>query len=457
MSALPENTLATEAGPTGGNRGAIARYFDFAAEGTNYRREILGGVTTFLAMAYILFVNPAILADAGMPKEPLFVATALSAVMGCLFMAFIARYPVGQAPSMGVNAYFAYTVVLGMGETWQVALVASLIAGVLFVILTAFKVREKILDAIPRDLKLAMACGIGLFIAFVGLQAGGIVVLNKSTLVTLGNLGKPTTLLSIFGLFLIVLLELRRVWGAIFFGMMGTALAGVLTGVIPTPTTLVSTIPSLGPLFGVAVTHIFDFPGQVFTTNMLIVVLTFLFVSFFDTAGTLIGVAERAGLMENNRLKREGRALFSDSLSIVTGAIVGTSPTNAYIESTTGIDVGARTGFSAFVTAVLFLLALFFSPLLTLITANVTAPAMIMIGTLMLGSLGEINWKRIEIALPAFVMMVMMAFTYNIANGIALGLVIYPVTMVIKGRARELPPIMYGMFIICVLYFAFLT
>ncbi|WP_349257008.1 NCS2 family permease [Salinisphaera sp.] len=435
----------------------MARYFQFAEEGTNYRREIIGGVTTFLAMAYIMFVNPTILSAAGMDKGALFTATALASIVGCLLMAFIARYPVAIAPSMGLNAFFAYSVVLGMGVPWQTALVGVLLSGVIFVLITALKLREMILDAIPQDLKMASACGIGLFIAFIGFKDSGIVVANKATLVTLGDMTSAGTLLTVFGVFISIIFMLRRVPGAIFFGMIATSCLGLVCGAIDQPTAVVSSIPSVAPLFGVAVTRLFDDPGSVFTLNMLVVVLTFLFVEFFDTDGTLMAVATKAGLIENNRMKRAGPALLADSSSIVAASVIGTSPTTSFIESTAGVASGARTGFAALVTALMFVFALFFSPLLQVVTPNVTAPALIIVGVLMVSALDEIQWKKLEIAVPAFLMMATMPLTYSIANGIALGLVMYPVTMTVQGRARELHPILYALFVVFVLYFAFLT
>ena len=447
----------TNAAAATADRDFIARYFRLAEEGTNYRREIIGGVTTFLAMAYILFVNPAILGAAGMDKPALFTATALAAIVGCLLMAFIARYPVAVAPSMGLNAFFAYTVVLGMGMSWQTALVGVLLSGIVFVLITLFKLREAILDAIPADLKLAAACGIGLFIAFIGFENAGIVVASKATLVALGHLSVPGTLLTLFGLAVSTALLLRRVPGAIFFGMLATACLGVATGVIAAPTGIVDQVPSLAPLFGVAIERIVADPAGVFSANMLVVVLTFLFVEFFDTAGTLMAVASKADLLENNKLKRAGRALFADSSSIVFAAILGSSPTTAYIESAAGVASGARTGLSTLVVAALFALALFFSPLLAVVTANVTAPALIIVGVLMISSLGEIQWTKLEIAVPAFLTMICMPLTYSIANGIALGLVAYPVTMLVAWRRRELHPMMVVLFVLCVLYFAYLA
>ena len=435
----------------------IARYFEFTAERTTYRREALGGATTFLAMAYILFVNPSILSAAGMDSGAVFTATALASIVGCLLMALVARYPVAVAPSMGLNAFFAYSVVQGMGIAWQTALVGVLLSGVLFVLITLVRLRAMILDAIPTDLKLAAACGIGLFIALIGLEDSNIIVADPATLVTLGDLTAPATLLTVFGLLVSIVLMLRRVPGAIFFGMLLTATLGIFTGVIAAPSALISPMPSVAPVFGVAVHQVFADPGQVFTLKLLVVVLTFLFVEFFDTAGTLLTVASKAGLMDGQRMKRARRAMLADSSSVVASALIGTSPTTAYIESTTGVATGARTGFASLITALLFVGALFFSPLLEVVTSSVTAPALIVVGVLMVSALGEIDWKRLEIAIPAFLTMIAMPLTYSIANGIALGLMLYPVTMVVTGRGRELHPLLYILFVIFLLYFAFLA
>ncbi|HET8897380.1 MAG TPA: NCS2 family permease [Rhodanobacteraceae bacterium] len=448
---------AAAASGSGMRQGAVARYFRLAEEGSDWRREIVGGVTTFLAMAYILFVNPQILSAAGMDKAALFSATALASIVGCVLMGVLARYPVAVAPSMGLNAFFAYTVVLGMGVRWQMALVGVLLSGVVFVLITLLKLREVILDAIPADLKHAAACGIGLFIAFIGFENAGIVVANQATLVALGDLGHAGTLLTVFGLVVSIGLMLRRVPGAIFFGMAATACLGVATGVIAPPAGIVDQVPSVAPLFGVAIREIVADPAGVFNVNMLVIVLTFVFVEFFDTAGTLIAIASKVGLLKDNKLVRSERALLADSSSIVAAAVIGVSPTTAYIESAAGVASGARTGLSTLVVAALFALALFFSPLLAVVTPNVTAPALILVGVLMVSALAEIQWSRLEIAVPAFLTLVTMPLTYSIANGIALGLVAYPLTLVAAGRWRDVHPMMYGLLIVCLLYFGCLA
>ncbi|WP_349409284.1 NCS2 family permease [Pseudalkalibacillus sp. SCS-8] len=431
----------------------MERFFGFKEYGTTYRKEFIAGLTTFLSMAYILFVNPAILGDAGMDKGAVFVATALAAAIGTLIMGLLANYPIALAPGMGLNAFFTYSVVMVMGIPWQTALAGVLVSGLVFIVITLLKIRETIINAIPQELKYAAASGIGLFIAFIGLQNAGIVENNDATLVQLGNLTNGSTLLAIFGLIIIVLFMVRGVKGGIFYGMLITAIVGMVFKLIPLPNGIVGAVPSLEPTFGAALTHL----DQITTIDMLVVVLTFLFVDFFDTAGTLMAVASQAGLMKDNKLPRAGRALVADSSATVIGAVLGTSTTTAYIESSSGVAAGGRTGFSSVVTAGFFLLALLFSPLLGVITPSVTAPVLIIVGVLMVGVLGKIEWHRFEIAAPAFLTIIAMPLTYSIATGIALGFILYPITMIVKGEGKRVHPIMYGMFFIFILYFVFLT
>lgn len=432
----------------------MSRFFKFSEFNTNYRTETIAGITTFLAMAYILFVNPIILSDAHMDKGAVFTATALASAIGTLIMALVANYPIALAPGMGLNAFFAYSVVLGMGVSWQTALAGTLVSGIIFVLITVFKIREKIINAIPQDLKFASASGIGLFIAFIGLKESGVIVANKATLVSLGSFHDPSVLLTLFGLFITVILMVKQIKGGIFYGMIITAVVGIIFGVIPMPTKIVAPAPSLQPIFGVGVAHFFD----VFTSvKLLVVVLTFLFVEFFDTAGTLMAVAHQAGFLKDNKLPRSGRALFADSSSIVVGGILGTSPTTAYIESSSGVAAGGRTGFSSVITAILFLVALLFSPLLVVVTSQVTSPALIIVGVLMASSLGQIQWTKLEIAIPAFLTLITMPLSYSISTGIALGFIAYPITMITKGRGKELNPIIYVLFVIFLIYFIFLT
>ncbi|GAB3043292.1 NCS2 family permease [Virgibacillus ainsalahensis] len=444
----------------------MKKYFRFEELGTNYRTEFLAGLTTFLAMAYILFVNPNTLGLVGVENLPdgvtrmdtdaVFAATAIAAAVGSLFMGIIAKYPIGLAPGMGLNAFFAYTVVLGYGIPWETALAGVLASGLIFIVLTLTGLREKIINSIPANLKLAVGAGIGLFIAFIGLQSAGIVVGNPDTLLALGDITSPTVLLAIFGLVISVILITVGIKAGIFYGMIITAIAGMIFGLISPPSGMgdvVGSVPSLAPTFGQAFLHF----GEIFTIEMLVVILTFLFVDFFDTAGTLVAVARQAGLVKNNRLPRAGKALFADSAATVVGAAVGTSTTTSYVDSAAGVAVGGRSGFTAVVTAGFFLLALFFSPLLSVVTSQVTAPALIIVGVMMSSALKDIEWDQFEIAVPAFLTVVAMPLTYSIATGIAIGFIFYPITMILKGRAKEIHPIMYGLFLIFVLYFIFLS
>ncbi|WP_374721097.1 NCS2 family permease [Peribacillus tepidiphilus] len=444
----------------------MKKYFQFEELGTNYRRELIGGLTTFLAMAYILVVNPLTLSLQSVPDLPeamrmdngaVFVATALAAAAGSILMGIIAKYPIALAPGMGLNAFFAYTVVLTYGIPWQTALTGVLISGVIFVGLSLSGIREKIINAIPVELKYAVGAGIGLFITFIGFQNAGIIVNNDAVLVGLGDLTNGNTLLAIFGLIISVIMMTRGWNGGIFIGMVITSIVGMIFNLIEVPHQIIGSVPSLSPTFGAAF-EAFANPGEkLFTIQILVVILTFLFVAFFDTAGTLVAVANQAGLMRGNVLPRAGKGLFADSLSIVIGAILGTSTTTSYIESSAGVAAGARSGFAAIVTGILFILSIFFFPLLSVITAPVTAPALIIVGVLMVSAVKNIEWDQFEIAVPAFLTIIAMPLTYSIATGIAIGFVFYPITMLVKGRIKEVHPIMYGLFVIFLSYFIFLV
>jgi adenine/guanine/hypoxanthine permease len=426
----------------------IAAYFNFSELKTSMRTEVLAGLTTFVSMAYILFVNPSVLGASGMDKGAVFTATALASALRCLLMGLVAKYPIAIAPGLGVNAFFTYSVVIGMGIKWQTALAGVFVAAVIFILITIFKLREMIIDAIPRDMKLAISAGIGFFIAFIGLHGGGLIVANKSTVVGLGSLTVGTTWLTIFGLIVTLILMSRKVPGGIFIGMVLTSILGLATGLIKMPSTIVSAAPSLKPTFGVALGHI----GDINSLQLIIVVLTFLLVTFFDTAGTLVGLAEQAGFMKNNKMPRVGKALMADSTSMLVGSVLGTSPTSAYVESSAGIAVGGRSGMSAVVTGALFILGLFFSPLLNVVTDQVTAPALIIVGVLMAESLKQISWERFEIAVPAFLTVIGMPLTYSISDGIALGFIAYVITMVATKHAKEVHPLMYVLFFIFIIF-----
>jgi adenine/guanine/hypoxanthine permease len=442
---------------------SMKKFFKFEELGTNYRKEFLGGFTTFLAMAYILAVNPFTLSLGDVADLPdalrmdygaVFVATALAAAVGSLIMGIFANYPISLAPGLGLNAYFAYTVVLTQGHPWEYALAAVFISSVFFLLLTISGLREKLINAIPVELKLAVGAGIGLFITFIGLQNSKIIVDNSATLVHIGDLTNPSTLLAIFGIFITIILMVRGIHGGVFYGMIITAVVGMIFGVINTPSAVVSAVPSIEPTFGALFSALGD-PGF-YTQSMLVVVLTFLFVDFFDNAGTLVAVANQAGLMKENKLPRAGKALFADSIASMVGSIFGTSTTTSFIESSAGVAAGARTGFAAVVTAGFFLLSLFFFPLLEVVTSAVTTPALVVVGILMVSSLGKIDWTKFEVAVPAFLTIVAMPLTYSIATGIAVGFIFYPIVMIVKGRIKEINPIMYVFFVIFALYFVFL-
>lgn len=422
----------------------LLSYFEIEKLGTTVRREILAGFTTFISMAYILFVNPTVLGASGMDEGAVFTATALASAIGCILMGVLARYPIGTAPALGINAFFAYSVCLGMGIPWETALAGVFVASLIFILITIFKLREMIIDAIPADLKYAISGGIGLFIAFLGLNEGGVIVSNESTLVGLGSLSVGSTWLTIFGLVVTAILLIRRVPGGIFIGMVASTILGLVTGLIPMPSQLVSTAPSLKPTFLVALKHI----GDINSLQMWVVVLTFLLVTFFDTAGTLVGLANQAGFMKDNKMPRVGKALASDSTAMLAGSLLGTSPVGAFVESSAGIAVGGRSGITAVTTGILFLFGLFFSPLLSVVTSQVTAPALIIVGVLMAQSLRQIEWGKLEIAIPAFLILIGMPLTYSISDGIALGFIFYPITMIAAKRGKEVSPIMYLLFFV---------
>lgn len=444
----------------------MKKFFQFQELGTNYRREIVGGITTFLAMAYILAVNPSILTLVDVPDLPsslrmdheaVFGATALAAAVGCMLMGIIAKYPIALAPGMGLNAFFAYTVVLQYGIAWETALTGVLLSGIIFVLLSLSGIREKIINAIPIELKYAVGAGIGLFIAFVGLKSAGIIVSDPSTALALGDVRNGSVLLAIFGIFVTVILITIGQKTGVFVGLLLTAIVGMIFNLVDVPEKIFSGVPDISPTFGVAFAGLSN-PGDLFTGEILIVILTFLFVSFFDTAGTLVAVAQQAGLMKGNELPRVGKGLLADSLAIVVGAIFGTSTTTSYVESTSGVAAGARSGLAAVVTGVMFLLSSFLFPLVSVIASApaVTAPALIIVGVMMASSLRLIEWDKWEVAVPSFFTVLMMPLTYSIATGIACGFIFYPITMMLKGKGKEVHPIMYGLFIIFILYFIFL-
>ena len=424
----------------------ISSYFELEQLNTNMKREMLAGFTTFISMAYILFVNPTVLGASGMDEGAVFTATALASALGCILMGVLAKYPIATAPALGINAFFAYSVSVGMGIPWQTTLAGVFVASLIFILITIFKLRELIIDAIPADLKFAISGGIGLFIAFLGLSQGGLIVANDATLVGLGPLNVGSTWVTIVGLVVTAILLVRRVPGGIFIGMAISTIVGLATGVTPMPDKIISSAPSLEPTFLVALGHVKD----INTIQMWVVVLTFLLVTFFDTAGTLVGLANQAGFMKDNKMPRVGKALAADSTAMLAGSLLGTSPVGAYVESSAGIAVGGRSGITAITTGILFIFSLLFSPLLAVVTSQVTAPALIIVGVLMAQSLSKIKWNEMEIAIPSFLILLGMPLTYSISDGIALGFIFYPITMIAAKRGKEVSPIMYGLFFVFV-------
>ncbi len=428
----------------------LERYFQLSAHGTNVRTEIMAGVTTFLTMAYIIFVNPDILSAAGMPKDSVFVATCLAAALGSTIMGMYANYPIALAPGMGLNAYFAFAVVKGMGFTWQAALGAVLISGILFIIVSLFRVREAIVNSIPRSLKFAISAGIGLFLAIIGLKNAGIITAHPATLLTLGDLHSPSTLLAVVGFVLIVALEQRKVPGAIIIGILSITVISMLLGLTPFAG-IIAPPPSIAPTF-----MQLDISGAL-NAGLVTVVMTFFMVELFDASGTLIGVCHRAGLLDaEGKLPRLKKALLADSTAIAAGAFLGTSSTTAYIESAAGTSVGGRTGLTAVVVALLFIAAIVFAPLAGAVPPFATAPALCYVAVLMVRGLAEIEWDDLTEAAPAVVTAISMPFTYSIAHGIAFGFITYAATKILAGRTRELHPMVAVIALIFILKFAFL-
>ena len=412
-------------------RRKLETYFEFEQLGTNWKTEILAGVTTFMTMAYIVFVNPSILHDAGMPFNAVLAATCFCAAFGSILMGILARYPIALAPGMGLNAYFAYSVVKGMGVPWQVALGAVFLSGVAFLVLTFAGIRQLIVAAIPRELYAAVAAGIGLFIAFIGLRNSGIIAPNSATVVGLGNLRDPNTLLSIFGLLLISVLLAWRVRAAMLIGILATMLAGVIFHVTPWKPAAYSL-----PDWSATALHL-DVSGAL-RLGLLEIVFVFLFVDLFDNVGTLVAVGKKAELFdETNRIPRLDRILFADATATVAGSLTGTSTVVSYIESAAGVAAGGRSGVTAIVTGLLFVAALFLAPFVGTIPSAATAPALIVVGSLMVSHLNEIPWSDPVIAVPAFLTLIGIPLTFSIANGLAFGFTAYAILKILHGRFRE--------------------
>ncbi len=427
----------------------LERFFHLSRNNTSIRQEVVAGWTTFLAMAYIAAVNPLILADAGMPQESVFVATCLAAAFGTMLMGLLANYPIALAPGMGLNAFFTYGVVLGMGYSWQQALGAVLLSGGLFVLLSVSKLREAIINAIPAGLKIGIAAGIGLFLGLIGLKNAGIVVDHPATLVTLGDIKSIPVLLALLGFALIVALEARKIRGAVIIAVLAVTGLGLVFDPAQTFKGIVSMPPSVAPTFmALEIPNLFDL-------TLWSVVFALLFVDLFDTAGTLTAVAHKGGMLDaKGRLPRMGRALLADSTATVVGSVMGTSSTTSYIESATGVVAGGRTGLTAVVVSVLFLLLLFFSPLASMVPAYATAGALMYVATLMLGALRELHWDDLTEAVPAAITALLMPFAFSIAHAIALGILAYVVIKVGAGRWRDVGPVVWVLALLFIVKYA---
>ncbi len=428
----------------------LQSYFKLAEHGTTVRTEVLAGFTTFLTMAYITFVNPAILSETGMDFGAVFVATCVAAAIGTLVMGLYANYPIALAPGMGLNAYFTYGVVLGMGYEWQVALGAVFLSGVLFLILSLLPVREWIINAIPRSLKMAISAGIGLFLAIIAMKESGIVVDSEATLITLGDLTAWPAILALFGFFVMVALDVHRIPGSVIIGILLVTAIGVSLGISEFKG-FIDLPPNPAPTF-----LQLDIGGAL-QIGLVSIVFTFLLVDLFDTAGTLVGVAHRGGLLdENGRLPRLRQALLSDSSASVAGSLLGTSTTTCYIESAAGIQQGGRTGLTAVVVAALFLLCLFISPLANTIPSYATAPALLYVACIMARGIAELDWSDVTEATPAVITAIAMPFTYSIADGIGIGFISYAVIKLLSGRPAQCPIAVYLIAILFAIKFAFL-
>lgn len=431
----------------------LKKLFGFDSTKTTIRTEILAGITTFLTMSYILAVNPDIFSaikDNPMPAGAVFTATALAAIIGCVAMAFIGKLPFGLAPGMGLNAFFVFTVCNAMGYSWQFALTAVFIEGIIFIILTVTNLRTAIVNAIPANLRYAIGCGIGLFIAFVGLQKGGVIVDDGATLVNLGNITSGAALLTIIGLFITGFLYAKNVRGALLLGILITTLIGIPMGVTDFKG-VVSTPESIAPIFCQ-----FEW-SSIFTLDMLVVVFTFLFIDIFDTIGTLIGVCTKANLIDKDgNIYRITPAFMADAIATTAGAMLGTSTTTTYVESAAGVDQGGRSGLTAFAVACCFAVTLFFSPLFLSIPSSATAPVLILVGLMMIEPIKKIPFNEFTESIPAFICIIMMPLTYSISHGILLGMISYVAINILCGKFKNITIMMYILAVLFVLKYIFL-
>ncbi|MBO5814603.1 MAG: NCS2 family permease [Bacteroidales bacterium] len=424
----------------------LKKLFGFDSQKTTIRTEIVAGITTFLTMSYILAVNPTMFGELdGMPVGSVFTSTALAAIVGCLAMAFVGKLPFGLAPGMGLNAFFVYSVCIGMGYTWQFALTAVLIEGLIFIVLTLTNLREAIVNAIPMSLRNAIGAGIGLFIAFIGLKSAGVVVQDSATLVTLGDITSGSALLAFIGLIITGFMYSRNVPGAILLGIIITMAIGIPLGVTEFKG-IVSAPESIAPIFCQ-----FEF-DQIFSADMLVVVFTFFFIDMFDTVGTLVGVCTKAKMIdENGNIYRVRQAFMADSIATTIGAILGTSTTTTYVESAAGVAQGGRSGLTALIVGCCFVIAMFFSPLFLSIPSAATAPALIIVGLMMVEQIKSIDLEDFSESIPAFVCMIMMPLTYSISNGILIGMITYVLMNVICGKFKKLSPAMYILAVLFIL------
>ncbi|MFW5856159.1 MAG: NCS2 family permease [Bacillota bacterium] len=436
-----------------GEGGLLENLFKLRENNTDVKTEIIAGFTTFMTMAYIIFVNPSILSDAGMPFNGVFIATIAGILLGTLSMAFLTNYPFALASGMGLNAFFAYSVVINMGVSWQAALGVIFIEGIIFIILSVTPVRKKIVNAIPMALKTGISSGIGLFIAFIGLQNAEITVASESTLVEMGQPLTGPGLVAMVGLIVIGILYALNIKGALLWGILAATAFGWTNGVTP-PLEGVFAMPSMGDWSEV----LFELDiGAAIDAGLIGVLLSFLFVDLFDTAGTLVGVSQQAGYLdENGDLPKADRALLADAIGTTGGALFGTSTVTTYVESAAGVAEGGRTGLTGVVTSVLFFLALFFRPIVAIVPGAATAPALIIVGTMMMSNITELNWDDFTDILPAFVTMIIMPLTYSISDGIALGFIIYPLIKLFTGQGDDVHWLVYLLGILFVFYFVLL-
>jgi adenine/guanine/hypoxanthine permease len=452
-----------------GWQGAIANYFEFDYYQTNFRTEIIAGVTTFMTMAYILVVNPLILSDAIFLNEPkdlfteLVVATAVASAVGTLIMALLAKYPFALAPGMGINAFFAYSVVIGLNINWRLALACVFVEGLVFIALTISDIRRHLITAVPNTIKIATTVGIGFFLAYIGLSGAtetggaGLIVANEVTKTAFGTFRQPQTVMAVFGLFLTAFFMIRRIKGALLWGILGTAILGWVFGIAAAPQGIASIPAFPQDIFGVAITGLSGLNASNLI-DFIAVLLVFLFVDMFDTIGTLSGVGTQAGYIdENGELPRANKALFADAIATTTGAIFGTSSVTTFVESAAGVAEGGRTGFTSVVVAILFFVSLIFTPIFEAIPAFATAPALTIVGVLMMMSIVNIQWQDLTEAIPAFLTIFFIPLGFSIAAGLSVGLIAYPVLKTFKGQAQEVPLVTWILAVIFVARFVFMT